>query len=155
MATAEDYKQLLQRNDVDAVLIATPDHWHCPMLIDAVNAGKDVYIEKPLSNTLEPMTQALRAVRKTKPCRAGRHAAAVGSALPGMREDRPGRRAGQGDARDVRVLGQRLRASSRTGSADSGGAELGPVSGPRAEAAVQAWTACLARMVGLRRRPRH
>ena len=65
VATAEDYRPLLQRNDVDAVLIATPDHWHCPMLIDAVNAGKDVYIEKPLSNTLEPMVEALRAVRKT------------------------------------------------------------------------------------------
>ena len=65
VATAEDYRQLLQRNDVDAVLIATPDHWHCPMLIDAVNAGKDVYLEKPLSNTLEPMVQALQVVRKT------------------------------------------------------------------------------------------
>jgi len=65
VATTEDYRQLLQRNDVDAVLIATPDHWHCPMLIDAVNAGKDVYLEKPLSNTLEPMVQALQVVRKT------------------------------------------------------------------------------------------
>jgi predicted dehydrogenase len=65
VATVEDYRQLLQRNDVDALLIATPDHWHCPMLIDAVNAGKDVYIEKPLSNTLAPMVEALRVVRKT------------------------------------------------------------------------------------------
>ena len=65
VATTEDYRELLQRNDIDAVLVATPDHWHCPMLIDAVGAGKDVYIEKPLSNTLEPMVQALRAVRKT------------------------------------------------------------------------------------------
>jgi predicted dehydrogenase len=62
----EDYRQILSRNDVDAVHIATPDHWHCQMVIDAINAGKDVYVEKPLSNALEPMVAALQAVRKTK-----------------------------------------------------------------------------------------
>ena len=48
-----DYKQLLSRADIDAVVIATPDHWHLKMAADAVAAGKDVYLEKPVSRTLE------------------------------------------------------------------------------------------------------
>jgi predicted dehydrogenase len=57
----EDYRRILDRTDVDAVLIATPDHWHCQMVVDAIAAGKDVFVEKPLSNTVERAVQALRA----------------------------------------------------------------------------------------------
>ncbi len=60
----EDYKRLLERKDIDAVLVATPDHWHCPITIEACAAGKDVYVEKPLSNEIEPGWKAVEAARK-------------------------------------------------------------------------------------------
>jgi predicted dehydrogenase len=61
----EDYRRILERKDVDAIHIATPDHWHCQILIDAMAAGKDVYVEKPLSNTIDAMVKALQAYRKS------------------------------------------------------------------------------------------
>jgi predicted dehydrogenase len=62
--TFEDYRKILERKDVDAVLIATPDHWHGPMTVDACAAGKDVYVEKPISNEIEPALKMVEAVRK-------------------------------------------------------------------------------------------
>lgn len=49
----ENYEDLLANKDIDAVLISTPDHWHAKQAIDAVNAGKDVYLQKPASLTIE------------------------------------------------------------------------------------------------------
>jgi len=61
-----DYQKILDRKDVDAVLIATPDHWHGKLSIDAVEAGKNVYCEKPLTHTVEQAIAVRDAVRKTK-----------------------------------------------------------------------------------------
>ncbi|HUC80242.1 MAG TPA: Gfo/Idh/MocA family oxidoreductase [Flavisolibacter sp.] len=47
-----DYRKLLANKDIDVVIVATPDHWHCLQMIDAVSAGKDVFVEKPVSNSI-------------------------------------------------------------------------------------------------------
>jgi predicted dehydrogenase len=62
----EDYRRVLDRKDIDVVLIAAPDHWHPKMTIDACAAGKDVYMEKPACNeaTLEEAVLAIQAARK-------------------------------------------------------------------------------------------
>ena len=61
----KDYRKLLDDKSLDAVVIATPDHWHATMLIDAVRAGKDVYVEKPLCHTIEEGYRIVDAVRAT------------------------------------------------------------------------------------------
>jgi predicted dehydrogenase len=59
-----DFRHLLARPDVDAVLIATPNHWHAPMTILAFEAGKDVYCEKPTAVTVGESLEAVRAARR-------------------------------------------------------------------------------------------
>jgi predicted dehydrogenase len=60
-----DYRDLLADKSVDVVVIATPDHWHSQMLIDALNAGKDVYIEKGWTRTIDEARKMLAAVKRT------------------------------------------------------------------------------------------
>src|SRR5438309_3770550 len=60
-----DYHDLLAQPGVDAVAIASPDHQHAPMLYAALDAKKDVYLEKPMSHSLEESQQMIQAVRKT------------------------------------------------------------------------------------------
>jgi predicted dehydrogenase len=59
------YRKLLDRKDIDAVVIATPDHWHLPIVLDALSAGKDVYIEKPMTHTIEDGPKIIEAARRT------------------------------------------------------------------------------------------
>jgi predicted dehydrogenase len=59
-----DYRDLLVRGDVDAVLIATPDHWHGQMALDALAAGKDVYLEKPMTHTIDEARVIVDAVKR-------------------------------------------------------------------------------------------
>ena len=63
-ATHVDYHELLDRKDVDAVLIATPDHWHANMIIDAARRKKDIYCEKPLTLKLTEGRLVIEACRK-------------------------------------------------------------------------------------------
>jgi predicted dehydrogenase len=61
-----DYREMLARDDIDAVVIATPDHWHAIQIIDACNAGKDIYCEKPLTLTIHEAKMVIDCVRKHK-----------------------------------------------------------------------------------------
>jgi predicted dehydrogenase len=65
-ATATDYRRLLDNPAVEAILNATPDHWHADVLLDAVAAGKDVYTEKPFSYSIEEGVRMVQGVRATK-----------------------------------------------------------------------------------------
>jgi len=59
-----DYRKVLERKDIDAVIIGTPDHWHCLMMVDACAAGKDVYVEKPIANSIGECDLMVAAAKK-------------------------------------------------------------------------------------------
>ncbi|MGH9405009.1 MAG: Gfo/Idh/MocA family protein [Terriglobia bacterium] len=61
-----DFRKLLEEKDVDAVLIATPDHWHATAMVLACQAGKDVYVEKPLAHTIDEGRKMVAAARRYK-----------------------------------------------------------------------------------------
>jgi hypothetical protein len=61
----EDYRKVLDRNDIDVVTIVTPDHWHTKIAIEAMKAGKDVYCEKPLTLTIDEGKQICKVLKET------------------------------------------------------------------------------------------
>jgi predicted dehydrogenase len=63
-ALFKDFRQVLEDKHIDAVIIGTPDHWHCLQLVMACEAGKDVYVEKPLANSIAECQVMLKAARK-------------------------------------------------------------------------------------------
>ncbi|HXW06485.1 MAG TPA: Gfo/Idh/MocA family oxidoreductase [Vicinamibacterales bacterium] len=70
--TCRHHRELLEMKDVDAVIIAVPDHWHTPMTIEALNAGKDVYVEKPLTLRVEEGPDIVKAARvNNRICQVG------------------------------------------------------------------------------------
>src|ERR1700754_2104651 len=60
----KDYRKVLEDKSIDAVIIGTPDHWHCLMTVNACEAGKDVYVEKPLANSIAEADAMVKAARK-------------------------------------------------------------------------------------------
>lgn len=62
----DDYRRMLEDKSLDLVIVATPDHWHAQMTIDAVEAGKDVYVEKPMAHTIEDGFRMIQATRRTR-----------------------------------------------------------------------------------------
>lgn len=64
--TFNDHRKLLKLKELDAVFIGTPDHWHCIQMIDACAAGKDVYVEKPVANSIFEADLMVKAARKYK-----------------------------------------------------------------------------------------
>lgn len=87
-----DYRRLLERGDLHGVGIATPDHWHAPIFLDAVSAGLDVYLEKPLCKTIKEARQIVKATRDYKRVvqvgnqfRSGAELAKVAEAIQGGR----------------------------------------------------------------------
>ena len=63
--TYNNHEDLLNDDSIDAVVIGTPDHWHCKIMIDAINAGKHVYVEKPVANTIEEAELMVDAQKKS------------------------------------------------------------------------------------------
>lgn len=64
ISTYKDYRKLLDNKDIDVVIIGTPDHWHCKIMVDSCEAGKQVYVEKPIANTIEECQIMLQAAEK-------------------------------------------------------------------------------------------
>jgi len=61
-----DYREILNRSDVDAVIVATPDHWHAKIALEAMDKGKDVYLEKPMCHTIDEARMLSQTVKETK-----------------------------------------------------------------------------------------
>jgi len=62
--TYGDYRKLLENKDIDVVIIGTPDHWHCLQMVDACSAGKDVYVEKPIGNSITECNAMVAAQKR-------------------------------------------------------------------------------------------
>jgi predicted dehydrogenase len=62
--TYTDYRKMLENKDIDVVIVGTPDHWHCLNMIDSLSAGKHVYVEKPIANSIEECQLMVKAQKR-------------------------------------------------------------------------------------------
>ena len=152
LAMVKDYRRLLERQDIDAVLIGTPDFSHAKIMVDALAAGKDVYVEKPISNNIARINTMLDAYNKTNlVVQVGNAAAKLGSLH--RSQEAPG----HGDARPGHPCliqqGGNYAPGSRTRRRVPPGTRLGRLAGRRAEEAVQAGLPSFRALVGVRQRP--
>jgi len=113
-----DHRDLLARKDVDAVLIATPDHWHGRHALDALAAGKDVYLQKPMTYTIEEARRHRGSCGQTRPGGAGRQPGRLRPAQPGRPQadrSRRNRRTALGHRhRQPQLLRRRVELAHRT-----------------------------------------
>ena len=65
ITTTRRYKELLDNKEIDCLIAAVPDHWHKQIFVDAVNAGKDIYCEKPMSHSVADGVEMVNAAKKT------------------------------------------------------------------------------------------
>ena len=73
-AAYNDFREIISRSDIDAVCIATPDHWHAVPTLAALNAGKDVYCEKPLTHNIHEAVKVIKPARAKTRIADGLHA---------------------------------------------------------------------------------
>ena len=136
--TYGDYRQMLQEKDLDIVLIGTPDHWHALQMIDAVESGADVYVQKPISVDVLEGEAMLAAARKHEPRRPGRHAAQEHPALDRRQEEHRRRGpVGQDRPRGSLLLLPHARQRQSAASAGAGLLRLRDVDRPGAAAALR------------------
>ena len=156
--TYGDYREMLKEKDLDIVLIATPDHWHALPMIAAVEAGADVYVQKPISVDVVEGQAMLAAARKHEARRAGRHAAPQHAASDrGPRHDRQAKASSARSALVEIYCYYHMRANEQSARHRAAGeSRLRDVDRPRADAAVQHArpSAQLARVHGIRQRHR-
>ncbi len=107
--TYQDYRAILDRQDIDAVVLATPNHWHAPMTIMACQAGKHVYVEKPVSHTISEGRLMVETARRTgRIVQAGTQQRSCPAPIEVARDIRSGR---FGNVREVHCLNLGLRES--------------------------------------------
>ena len=69
----KDWRKLIDNKDIDLVIVGTPDHWHCIQMVAACEAGKDVYVEKPIGRTIEECNLMVKAAQRYKSARRRAH----------------------------------------------------------------------------------